>query len=231
MKLFDHFLYPILNFNFSTDSLSTAQALIIDWQTFGIKHFQLRIKDTKFDKYRDLAHSIKQKFPTLHIIANDYADSVLFPEIFSGIHVGQADFLNLDQSQVKRLGDRPASMILGISTNLLIEFQQAADNPIGFDYIAVGPVFPTKSKIDSRAVPDQSRLEKIFGWTIQNYRKSIVLIGGINSRQIIQVADLLKNYFTKPGCPALVLAGIDMFRDRSEMQKISDLIKDWELTY
>jgi thiamine-phosphate pyrophosphorylase len=72
-------------------------------------------------------------------IVNDHIDVALAVDA-DGIHLGQDD-LPLKEAR-KIMGDR----IIGISTHAIEEARQAERD--GADYIGVGPVFPTKSKVD-----------------------------------------------------------------------------------
>ncbi|MCA1613344.1 MAG: thiamine phosphate synthase, partial [Acidobacteria bacterium] len=72
------------------------------------------------------------------VIVNDRADIALAARA-GGVHLGQDD---LDPSAARRLlGDGP---IIGYSTHDLEQARAAARLPV--DYVAFGPVFPTRTK-------------------------------------------------------------------------------------
>lgn len=85
-----------------------------------------------------------------------------------GVHIGQEDE---DAGQVRRkIGDR----ILGVSVHNLEEAEKAKQ--AGADYFGVGPVFPTATKTDTRAVQGTAMIEEL-----KDFGVPIVGIGGINA--------------------------------------------------
>ncbi|MCM3124624.1 MULTISPECIES: thiamine phosphate synthase [unclassified Mesobacillus] len=85
-----------------------------------------------------------------------------------GVHIGQEDE---DAAQVRRkIGDR----ILGVSVHNLEEAEKAKQ--AGADYFGVGPVFPTATKTDTRAVQGTAMIEEL-----KDFGVPIVGIGGINA--------------------------------------------------
>lgn len=85
-----------------------------------------------------------------------------------GVHIGQEDE---DASQVReKIGER----ILGVSVHNLKEAETA--KRAGADYFGVGPIFPTETKKDTRAVQGTAWIEKLKDLGIP-----MVGIGGINA--------------------------------------------------
>ncbi|WP_282069077.1 thiamine phosphate synthase [Bacillus pumilus] len=95
-----------------------------------------------------------------------------------GVHVGQEDTNAEDVRQ--KIGNK----ILGVSTHNLDEVKQAMKD--GADYVGMGPVYPTKTKKDTRSVQGVSLITEVrrHGLPIP-----IVGIGGItydNAAPVIQ---------------------------------------------
>ena len=85
-----------------------------------------------------------------------------------GVHIGQEDE---DTVQVRR---KIGNKILGVSVHNLEEAEKA--KLAGADYFGVGPIFPTATKKDTRAVQGTVFLEQL-----KNFGVPIVGIGGINA--------------------------------------------------
>lgn len=110
------------------------------------------------------------------IIINDRAD-VAWLAHAHGVHVGQSD-LNVRQVR-KILGPQK---IVGVSTHNLVQALAAAKTTAS--YIAVGPIFPTQTKLQADPVVGLLALKEIR----QRVSKPIVAIGGIkleNARDVI----------------------------------------------
>jgi thiamine-phosphate pyrophosphorylase len=107
-------------------------------------------------------------------IIDDHVDLALAAEA-DGVHVGQKD---LPVSIVRRLV--PRGMIVGCSTNNVEEALQAWQD--GADYVSVGRLYPTGSKVDTRPATAE---------TIRAVRTAVCLpvcaIGGINEENIDEV--------------------------------------------
>jgi thiamine-phosphate diphosphorylase len=109
-------------------------------------------------------------------IANDHIDLAIAVDA-DGVHLGQHD-LPLDVA-------RPiagASMIIGVSTNNVVEARAAEAG--GADYVAVGAIFATASKDVTRPASIE-RLREIKSAV----RVPVVAIGGINASNIARVVD------------------------------------------
>lgn len=94
-----------------------------------------------------------------------------------GVHVGQED--EPAAAIRRRLG---ADKIVGVSAHTLEEAQQAIAD--GADYLGVGPVYPTSSKEDARAVQGTQVIEQLrrSGLSIP-----LVGIGGITADNVTPV--------------------------------------------
>lgn len=110
------------------------------------------------------------------LIINDRVDIALACGA-DGVHLGQTD-MPLGYAR-KILGQRK---IIGISVNTLAEAQAAEKE--GADYLGVGPIFPTSSKIDLPPVLGLEGIKEIRAET----KIPILAIGGIN---VANVADVI----------------------------------------
>ena len=101
-------------------------------------------------------------------IVND--DPMLAAEIGAdGVHLGQEDMRIFSFDVARRIMGE--DKIIGISTHSIEQFSEA--NEKGFDYIAFGPVFETKTKDYFLGAAD---IDKV----INAARKPVFFIGGIN---------------------------------------------------
>jgi len=112
------------------------------------------------------------------LIINDRIDIALALGA-DGVHLGQTD---LPPAAARRLlGDRA---IVGYSTHSLAQAKAAAQLPV--DYIAIGPVFPTTSKINPDPVVGLDLLKRARAITGSI---PLVAIGGINGANASSAID------------------------------------------
>ncbi|ACT04012.1 thiamine phosphate synthase [Paenibacillus sp. JDR-2] len=107
----------------------------------GVDIIQLRDKDGSPEEVLRKAKALREltrKYGVTFIV-NDYIDIALEVDA-DGVHLGQND-VSLTEAR-QRVGDK----IIGISTHAIEEALLAEEQ--GADYIGVGPVFPTKTKVD-----------------------------------------------------------------------------------
>ena len=135
----------------------------------GAKLIQLRDKKSNRETLIQSAKKIqelKRDFNFTFII-ND--DPILAKEINAdGVHVGQAD-MSVHEAR-KVLGP---DKIIGLSSHSLEEAVQGTKQPI--DYLAVGAIFPTKTKPADHPVVGLELLRQVRDLT----DKPLVAIGGI----------------------------------------------------
>lgn len=86
-----------------------------------------------------------------------------------GVHLGQDDLKRYTADEARKIAGDDA--IVGISTHSMEEF--AAANSSAADYIAFGPIFPTKTKDYSIGTKDVDKI-------LKGAKKEVFLIGGIN---------------------------------------------------
>ena len=101
------------------------------------------------------------------LIVNDRPDVAALAGA-RGVHVGQDD---LNPENVRAIVG--ADMLVGVSTHNLEQFQRAAETSV--DYLAVGPIFATKSKANPDPVVGLEFIRQARSLT----EKPIVAIGGI----------------------------------------------------
>jgi thiamine-phosphate pyrophosphorylase len=110
------------------------------------------------------------------LIMNDRADLAALAR-WDGVHVGQGDLLPDDARKV--LGN---GKVIGLSTHT--EAQVIAADASVADYVAIGPVFATGTKLDASPVVGLEGVRRARALT----RKPLVAIGGItreNARSVI----------------------------------------------
>ncbi|URM31195.1 thiamine phosphate synthase [Cytobacillus firmus] len=88
-----------------------------------------------------------------------------------GVHIGQED----EPADVVRR--KIGSKILGVSVHNMIEAEAAIRQ--GADYLGIGPIYPTSTKKDAKAVQGLTYLKELRSASIQI---PVVGIGGINSK-------------------------------------------------
>ncbi|MCX7781717.1 MAG: thiamine phosphate synthase [Negativicutes bacterium] len=143
----------------------------------GIKVIQYREKNKKpramYEeclKLRDMTSRAGAVF-----IINDYIDLALAVKA-DGVHIGQDD---LPFAVVRSLVGK--KMIIGLSTHSPQQAQNALK--AGADYIGVGPIFSTQTKVDVCAPVGFDYLD----YVAQNIPLPFVAIGGIKEHNIAEV--------------------------------------------
>jgi len=137
-------------------------------------------------QWRDKARDKGEQLPQLRavrdlcrrhgaiLIVNDHADLSLACQA-DGVHLGQKD---LPPAAVRAFA--PPEFIVGVSTNSVEEARRAQAD--GASYVAVGALFATASKADTRPASPQ-RLREVK----QAVSVPVVGIGGINEGNIDEV--------------------------------------------
>ena len=142
----------------------------------GAKIIQLREKEISKKELYQLAvkfQEITRKSGILLII-NDHVDIALASGA-DGVHLGQDD-LPADAAR-----EIAPDIIIGVSTHNESEATAAQDK--GADYVNIGPIFPTETKIDTN---ESLGLEKIFSIS-KNLKIPFTVMGGINLENIEDV--------------------------------------------
>jgi thiamine-phosphate pyrophosphorylase len=145
----------------------------------GATLIQLRAKQLSSAAFLDLADAAVRLAGPYHanVIVNDRADIALLSAAV-GVHVGQDD---LPPTSARRLlGD---GAVVGLSTHSVAQVERALREPIS--YLAVGPVFGTRSKDTGYAAVG---LELVGSAARLAGELPVVAIGGItleNARLVI----------------------------------------------
>lgn len=143
----------------------------------GATCIQLREKDISFYEFLEIAREIKAVTDKYRVpfLINDNVEVALAVDA-DGVHVGQND----DEITVARekLG---IDKIIGVSAHTVEEALIAQEN--GADYIGVGAVFSTSTKLDANTVP-MDVLEDIS----EAVDIPVVAIGGINKKNILELS-------------------------------------------
>ncbi|MDP9147923.1 MAG: thiamine phosphate synthase [Acidobacteriota bacterium] len=144
----------------------------------GVRLMQYRNKNASarelFEKSLELADFVRP--PGVTFIVNDRADVASMADA-DGVHVGQDD-LGVEQARVV-MGE---GKWVGVSTHNAEQFRRAAETSA--DYVAVGPIFATDSKINPDPV---AGLEFIRQARDMAPEKPIVAIGGITLERAAEV--------------------------------------------
>lgn len=142
----------------------------------GATFIQLREKELGEEQFLNEAMEIKELCKRYHVpfVINDNVELALKVEA-DGVHVGQSD---MEAGNVReKLGK---DKIIGVSTQTVEQALLAEKQ--GADYLGVGAVFPTGTKLDAVEV-GYDRLQEICNAV----HIPVVAIGGITRENIIQL--------------------------------------------
>jgi thiamine-phosphate pyrophosphorylase len=165
----------------STNCEQDPQKILSDAILGGVTLFQLREKGTQAltdTKRLDFARKLQSicKSYGVPFIVNDDVELALTLDA-DGVHIGQ------DDESAKVVRSQIGAKILGVSAHTIEEAQRAIAD--GADYLGVGPIFPTQSKDDAKAVQGTKHIRMLRE---QGMDIPIVGIGGItpmNARSVI----------------------------------------------
>ena len=174
-KYFNKSLYAILDSEFIKDNsyVETAKSFIQG----GVLILQLRMKKASSSEILSVAKQLSEicRDAGVLFIVNDHPEIAILSKAH-GIHVGQDD---ISVTELRKI--LPIDMIIGISTHSLDQARKAlVSNP---DYIAIGPIFGTTSKTDSR-------IEAVDQDIIDIKKESsipIVAIGGLTKNNVSSI--------------------------------------------
>lgn len=167
-------LYPIFNFTNKDQDTSLLKKIF----SLNIEFVQIRSKLENFETEKLINNTIKLRDvenSKTKIIINDYVDLVKKYDL-DGVHLGQSDFDPVKAREI--LGDKK---IIGQSCHNLDDLEKAPINVL--NYLALGPIFKSKTKSGHAEVTGLSLLEEFT-------KKSplpVVAIGGINQENFIKV--------------------------------------------
>jgi thiamine-phosphate pyrophosphorylase len=175
MQMKDFRLYAITGeeFHKGRDLLQVMEEAIIG----GVDIIQLRDKNSSKKEVLEKAKLLKKLAERYEIplIINDHIDVALAVDA-DGIHIGQDDLPLVEARKI--IGK---NKIIGISTHKIEEARTAELN--GADYIGVGPIFSTKSKVDVVDPVTTKYIEEV----VKEIKIPFVAIGGIKLHNVDQV--------------------------------------------
>jgi thiamine-phosphate pyrophosphorylase len=169
--------YPILD----TSMLTARECTILDTAKFlieaGVKVLQYRHKDNWTQAHYDEAATVRTLCHDAGVlfVLNDRAD---FAHLLgAALHIGQNDLNPVAARKV--MGDE----VMGFSTHNRRQLVRADEEPV--EYLSLGPIFPTTSKLKPDPVLGIDALRALRPLT----RKPVVAIGGITLENAKQVFD------------------------------------------
>ena len=168
MKLSIPKIYPVTDTGLSGLSHSEQVAALI---AGGARFIQIREKNARSDEfYRAVVDSLAVARETgTRVIVNDRVDIAMAAGAH-GVHLGQTDLPPVEARKLLR-----EDAIIGFSTHTIKQAREAMTFPL--DYIAFGPVWPTRTKENPDPVVGLDLLgevKRIAG------EIPVVAIGGIN---------------------------------------------------
>ena len=174
----------------------------------GATFLQIREKNLAYPEFVKLATEVKAVTDAYHIpyVVDD--DVELEKEIDAdGVHIGQSDLALVEARRV--LGP---DKIIGVSAHSVAEAIEAEKN--GADYLGVGSVFTTSTKLDAEAVSKATLKEICEAVSIP-----VVAIGGIQKDNMLQLKG------TKVDGVAVVsaiFAAPDIQQAAKELRRVAD---------
>jgi thiamine-phosphate pyrophosphorylase len=173
-------LYPILDASFLPveNRFVSLKQLVAGLSDAGVTLLQYRNKlGTDAEILSDAAIIKDAAASRLTLIMNDRADLAVRAG-FDGVHVGQEDV----SPEIARRIVGPGG-IVGISTHNYRQLTAADQMPV--DYIAIGPVFATGTKLNPDPVVGLAGVREARAFTT----KPLVAIGGITLQNAYQVRE------------------------------------------
>lgn len=170
-------LYPIIDVDLCPYPWKSLMSQMAD---AGITLVQLRAKKLSSRAFFHQAMRMMELADRLNlqVIVNDRADVALLSGAL-GVHVGQED-LPIEAAR-KVMGKEK---IIGLSTRFAEQARLAQQS--SSDYVAVGPVFPTRSKDNPDPVVGKEELLEIR----RLVQKPLVAIGGITAENASALYEL-----------------------------------------
>ena len=146
----------------------------------GVKIIQMREKDKSYEEQISLGKELSllcRKNDVLFIVNDN--PNIAKAVNADGVHLGQEDIRKFSIDHTRDIIGE--DKIIGLSTHSIQEVKEAnKHNP---DYIAFGPIFPTKTKSYSIGIQNIKK-------AIELSTKQIVFIGGVNLNNIDTILKL-----------------------------------------
>ncbi len=144
----------------------------------GVTMLQLREKDASGKEFLEKAMKLRVMTREYNVkfIINDRVDIAMLCDA-DGVHVGQSD---IPANEVRKIIGK--DKIIGVSARTVDEALEAKNN--GADYLGVGAMFSTSTKLDAKAVNKE---------TLKDIKSKvdlpIVAIGGLSLNNIKELAE------------------------------------------
>ncbi len=174
----------------------------------GATFIQIREKNLPYIEFVKLAREVKQVTDEFHVpyVVNDEVE--LAKEIDAdGVHIGQSD-LTLVEAR-KLLGP---DKIIGVSAQTVAQAIEAEKN--GADYLGVGSIFTTSTKLDADDVSLETLKEICNAVSIP-----VVAIGGIQKDNVLQ---LKGTHVDGVAVVSAIYAAPDIREAARELRKVAD---------
>jgi thiamine-phosphate pyrophosphorylase len=170
---FDLYVVTCQKLSRGRSNLEVLDALIAG----GVRAVQLREKELPLREYFELAFQFREATARAGVtfIVNDHVDICRAVEA-DGVHLGQDDFPVREARRL--LGPQT---IIGVSTHSVEQALQAVEE--GADYINVGPIFATQTKLHTGLPVGLDLFRQIR----KQVKLPITVMGGINLDNLDQV--------------------------------------------
>lgn len=173
----------------------------------GATFLQIREKEMPQEELIALAKEVKKVTDRYHVpyVVNDEVEIAKIIDA-DGVHIGQSDKALVEAREM--LGN---DKIIGVSAQTVAQAVEAEKN--GADYLGVGSIFTTSTKLDADDVSLETLRAICDAVTIP-----VVAIGGINKDNIL---DLKGTNVDGVAAVSAIFAAKDIKRDTSELLKIA----------
>lgn len=209
-------LYPILDFGcvFPAGCADVRVrrerlcGLVGEMAEAGVELLQYRNKVDADEMVLEDARAMREAAPGMKLILNDRVELVRAAG-WDGVHVGQDD---LEAEMARRM--LGADAVVGLSTHNDEQVRRADGEPV--DYVAIGPVYRTASKLDTSPVIGVQGVARARGLTT----KPLVAIGGITRENAGAVY--------RAGADSVAVISAVFGAGRSAAQSAKDILKFFE---
>lgn len=174
----------------------------------GVQLLQYRNKVDADELVIEDARAMREAAPGMKLILNDRVGLVRAAG-WDGVHVGQEDLPAAEAR--RRLG---AEAVIGLSTHNDEQVRRADGEPV--DYVAVGPVYRTASKLDTSPLIGVEGVARARTLT----RKPLVAIGGITRENAGAVY--------RAGAESVAVISAVFGVGRSALQSAKDILEFFE---
>lgn len=178
--------YPIIDtayFSAAPDATTAMLKFAQELAAGGATLIQYRNKSGSAREMLGHARELRRVLDgRVRLIMNDRADLCLAAH-FDGVHLGQDDLLPASARKIFDAAGNGKALWIGYSTHNLEQLHEAESMPV--DYVAVGPVFSTASKVNPDPVVGIEMVRQASRITT----KPLVAIGGItrnNAKFVIE---------------------------------------------